>query len=346
MRRLIFSLLFVFLCISFVFSEGKPRIAVIPLNAMGVSDIEAATATSLLGTALMQTDAFIIIEQNQVEKIIDAQSFTLSGNTDEFYATEIGKLLSAEQIIIGTFSQIGTEYILNVKIIDIEPGQNIRAEKVSFATIDMLKDSTDLLATKLAKTSPKKEEVSTNTTISEKQEPDITTSKSGRYIFQVGIGSAYSFYFPLIETTVDLMDADSLTRMPFSIDLLFGKKLSDTTAWTISLTTGIDSFSDSSDSFQIYTVLLTGGFQYMPFKKGLFLGIDAGVSLLIPDTNLSYIGSTEVGSGVAIDIGYMFDTLKFSKAGIIPGLGIKLIHSEMFRGSVNQICGYMNLGIR
>ena len=177
-------------------------------------------------------------------------------------------------------------------------------------------------------------------------ESDAASSYSGGFIYQISIGSAYSFYFPLIEKTVELMDADSLIRFPFSLDFLFGKKMSATTAWTVSLTTGVDSFSALSDSLRIYTVLLSGGFQYIPFKKGLILGINAGVSLLIPNTNLSYIGSMEVGSGVALDIGYMFDTLEFSRAGIIPGLGIKLIHSEMFRGPVNQICGYMNFGIR
>ena len=173
-----------------------------------------------------------------------------------------------------------------------------------------------------------------------------TPSNSTGFIYQIGIGSAYSIYFWDIDKVIDLMDEDSLTRSPFDIDLLFGKKMSNTTAWTISLAAGIDSFSASSDSFTIYTMLLAGGFQYLPFQKGLILGINGGISLLIPDTNLDYIGDVELGSGVALDIGYMFDSIKFSKAGIIPGFGIKLIHSEMFRGAVNQICGYVNFGIR
>lgn len=337
MRRFFFFLLFISLSVVSVYSQEKSRIAVIPFVPLGVSDIEASTATTLLETALVRTDVYIIIEQNEIEKIMKAQSFTLSGNTDEFYATEIGKLISAEQIIIGTFSHIGEEYILNVKIVDIIIGQNTRSEKVSFATIDLLQESIDLLAAELAGLSNVEDTVITETLI---------LIDSNKFIYQIGVGSAYSFYFWDIEKVIDLMDAGSLTRSPFSIDLLFGRTMSDTTAWTISLTAGMDSFSASSDSFTIYTLLLTGGFQYIPFQKGWILGIDAGFSLLIPDTNLSYKGDVEVGSSVALDIGYMFNSIKFSKAGIIPGLGIKLIHSEMFRGTVNQICGYMNFRIR
>jgi len=49
-----------------------------------------------------------------------------------------------------TLSRLGTGYILNAKIIDVALGQNIRAEKVSFSTLDELSDSADILAYKLA----------------------------------------------------------------------------------------------------------------------------------------------------------------------------------------------------
>ncbi len=174
----------------------------------------------------------------------------------------------------------------------------------------------------------------------------IDQPKSSKYIYQIDMGSAYSFYFFDIQNLLDSMDKSSLSRMPFSINFLFGKKMSDTLAWTISLTAGMDIFSAAPDSLQLYTADLTGGFQFIPFTTGLTMGINAGFSVFIPNTNLIYKGSTEIGSLVSLDLGYTFETLKFSKLGIIPGIEFKFIHSEMFRGSVNQICGYINLGIR
>ncbi len=171
-------------------------------------------------------------------------------------------------------------------------------------------------------------------------------SNSNEFIYQLGIGSARSFYFPRIKTTVDGMDPASLLRIPFSINFLFGSSLSNSTAWTINLTTGIDHFSASSESITIYSILLTGGLQFIPFRGGLVLGINGGINLLIPNTDLSYDGEIEYGSGFSLDIAYMFEGMKFGGPGITPGLGIKLIHSELISGRVNQICGYINFGIK
>jgi len=175
---------------------------------------------------------------------------------------------------------------------------------------------------------------------------NIDQQKSSEYIYQIGLGPTYSFYFFDLQNLLDSMDESSLSRIPFSINFLFGKKMSETIAWTVAMTTGMDIFSASPDSLQIYAIDITGGFQYIPFITGLTIGINAGFSILIPNTNLSYKGSTEMGSSVSLDLGYTFETLKFSKLGIVPGIEFQFIHSEMFRGSVNQICGYINLGIR
>ncbi len=149
MRRLIFIFLLILLLVVSVFSQGKPRTAVIPFNAIGVAEIESLTASNLFETALVQTDSFLIIEQTQIAEILEAQSFTLSGCTDESCAVEIGKLLSAEQIVLGSFSKVGSGYIINAKIIDVTLGRNIRADKVSFSSMDELSESVDLLAYKL-----------------------------------------------------------------------------------------------------------------------------------------------------------------------------------------------------
>lgn len=123
--------------------------------------MESLTASNLFETALVQTDVFLVIEQNQIAEILEAQSFTLSGCTDESCAVEIGKLLAAEQIILGSFSKVGSGYIINAKIIDVTLGRNIQAEKVEFSSMDDLSKSMDLLAYKLAGLEQVEQETST-----------------------------------------------------------------------------------------------------------------------------------------------------------------------------------------
>jgi hypothetical protein len=50
-----------------------PRVAVIPLNPVGVSKADATAFTGLLEVALVKTEVFDVLEQGQVNVILDAQ---------------------------------------------------------------------------------------------------------------------------------------------------------------------------------------------------------------------------------------------------------------------------------
>ncbi len=59
-------------------------------------------------------------------------------------------MLAAEQIILGELSSIGTEYILNVKVIDVTTGMNINADNIKTENLSLITDKVELLAYKIA----------------------------------------------------------------------------------------------------------------------------------------------------------------------------------------------------
>ena len=85
-----------------------------------------------------------------MEEILEAQSVTLSGCVNEACAVEFGKLLAAEQIILGTFSSIGGKFILSAKIIDVTTGENIRAVKAESESLSDITTAVEILAYNLA----------------------------------------------------------------------------------------------------------------------------------------------------------------------------------------------------
>ena len=144
-------LIILILCISFkMFAQQEPLVAVLPFEATGVSVNEAKVVTTMFETALVQTGEFTIIEQTDMAAILDTQAISLSGCTDESCAVEIGKLLSAEQIVLGEFSSIGSQYVINAKILDVENGKNLKAENVTFSDLDELKEQVTLLGYMIA----------------------------------------------------------------------------------------------------------------------------------------------------------------------------------------------------
>ncbi len=58
----------------------KPRIAVMPFNPIGVSKNDAQVITGFFETGLVKTDSFNVIEQQQINEILSAQAFTLTGH--------------------------------------------------------------------------------------------------------------------------------------------------------------------------------------------------------------------------------------------------------------------------
>lgn len=126
------------------------RIVVINFNYINVPKADAVAITGLFETALVKTKAYYVIEQNQVADILKTQEISLAFCTDEKCAIEVGKLLSAEQIVLGTLSYIGGKYILNVKIIDVLTGKNLKADKIDARSIAQMIDASEILAFKLS----------------------------------------------------------------------------------------------------------------------------------------------------------------------------------------------------
>ncbi len=145
------SILFLLIPSTYGFSQEKSRVAILPFEAREVSQSESQVITELFETALVKTGVYNIIEQNQIEAIAEAQAYSLSGCVDDSCAVEVGKLLSAELIVIGTISKVGNKYIANSKIIDVALGKNIKADSVSADNLaEMTETKISFLAFKLA----------------------------------------------------------------------------------------------------------------------------------------------------------------------------------------------------
>jgi hypothetical protein len=143
-------LLAFFITLSTFGEQSKPRVAVIPFSAINIPKSNAQTITGLFETALVKTGAYTIFEQNQIAAVLESQKITLSGFVDVQYAVELGKLLAAEQIILGELSSIDGKYILNVKIIDVELGRNINADSIETSKLSDMTAAAELLAFKLS----------------------------------------------------------------------------------------------------------------------------------------------------------------------------------------------------
>ncbi len=105
-----------------VIDSLKKSIAVLNLNAYGISNSDALALTNRLTTELFKTKHFNVVEREKTDEILDEQGFQLSGCTTSECLVEAGKLLNVELMLGGSISKVGNYYSIELRIIDVESG--------------------------------------------------------------------------------------------------------------------------------------------------------------------------------------------------------------------------------
>lgn len=121
MKKVI-GLIPVFLFCFAVYSDAKPVISVLDFQTEeGITKSEMRIFISLLTSALFKTNVFIVIDVSERETLLKELEFSVSGCSNESCQLEIGRLLSAEAIIIGRIGRFGTRYVLTAKMLQTGP---------------------------------------------------------------------------------------------------------------------------------------------------------------------------------------------------------------------------------
>ncbi|MFA4907805.1 MAG: PEGA domain-containing protein [archaeon] len=134
MKKILYLLLaltsFTFLK-EFVFADELLNIAVLDFEGIGISEPESRTLTSRLRTILSGYPQYQLIERGKMDEILKEQSFQLSGCTSNECVVEIGRLLSVEQMVAGSFGLVGQTYTIDMRIIDVETGKVVKTSQTN-----------------------------------------------------------------------------------------------------------------------------------------------------------------------------------------------------------------------
>jgi TolB-like protein len=105
--------------------KKKPTAAVLDFKVIsGISKEESAALSSKFAYSFASTHEYTVVERGQMEGILKEQNMSMSDvcNGAEC-AVEIGKLLSAEKMVVGDIGKIGETYTVTIKLIDVTTGK-------------------------------------------------------------------------------------------------------------------------------------------------------------------------------------------------------------------------------
>jgi len=133
-----------------LFSQSKPIIAVLDFKTDGVSEKEMRTLIARFTTALFNTEKFTVIDIGQRESLLREMEFSVSGCTDEACQLKIGKMLSAEMIVVGNIGKIGSRFLISSKMLETETARTRSAVDGVYSSLDLMVDDLPNLSAKLA----------------------------------------------------------------------------------------------------------------------------------------------------------------------------------------------------
>jgi TolB-like protein len=160
--------------------EQKERIAVLDFKTVDLPSDKSRIISELIRTDLINTNKYTVIERSQVDMIFKEHGFTNTGVTDDTNAAKIGKLLTAQKILIGSVMKLGDSIVVTARVVDVERGVADRSAKVSVANEESLIQEIPILVATL-----------TGEEVSESSTPATSTSihavmKTSKRVYNVG----------------------------------------------------------------------------------------------------------------------------------------------------------------
>jgi hypothetical protein len=106
----------------------KLTLAVMALESNSLNEDELTVLSSRIESTLLSSRLYTIVERSRMEQILAEQGFQTSGACEEQSCKiEMGRLLSVDQLVIGNVGMIGSNYVLNLKLVDVESGSIVRS---------------------------------------------------------------------------------------------------------------------------------------------------------------------------------------------------------------------------
>ena len=140
--------------VAYAQNNGEYTIAILNMDAKGVSQIEAEVLSERLRSHVSQLlnsseyataedkDQYLVVEQTQVDRILEQFEIQNIGCVSDSCAIEFGKMLQVDRIVIGQIGRVGNTYSVSARVIDVESRKSVAtADRQHKGSIDEVMSS-------------------------------------------------------------------------------------------------------------------------------------------------------------------------------------------------------------
>jgi curli biogenesis system outer membrane secretion channel CsgG len=124
--------------------DRRPGVGVLPFDNGGsygadAEDYEALSVgvQQMLMTEFTQNAGLRVVERSRIKQLIEEQDLGASGRVDAQTAARLGKLVGARYMISGSFMDNHGNMRLDIRVVNTETSEIVRADKVEFKRDDL-----------------------------------------------------------------------------------------------------------------------------------------------------------------------------------------------------------------
>lgn len=119
--------------------DTRPGVAVMPFDNGGSHGDEAEEGDfealeiglqQMLLTELSQNTALRVVERGRIRDLIAEQDLGGEGRVDAATAAEIGRLVGARYMVLGSFTDLFGRFRMDARVVDVETSEILRSEQV------------------------------------------------------------------------------------------------------------------------------------------------------------------------------------------------------------------------
>jgi hypothetical protein len=127
-----------------------PLVTVLDFSIENMAKSDGRLIVDLVFSALVSARKYRVLDRGQRDNILKEVEFSLSACADEKCQLEVGRLLAADKIVVGSLGKVGQRYILNAKMLDVRTGEAVSSAYKVFPTLEELVDGTEEVALTLS----------------------------------------------------------------------------------------------------------------------------------------------------------------------------------------------------
>jgi hypothetical protein len=120
--------------------ELAPVLTVLDFAAAGISAAEARVFTDVLSTQIVRTGAYRLIDRERRETILEEIEFSYADCADEGCQLEIGRLLAASQVLVGSIERQAGSLSVSVRRLEVSTGRPLGTAARDYPSLEAMLD--------------------------------------------------------------------------------------------------------------------------------------------------------------------------------------------------------------